>query len=61
MARRLISRGSLAARPPVDAGATGVLLGAGLLWCAGAGLGLEALDSVLAAAGVGAGAGALSA
>ena len=35
MARRLISRGSLAARPPADAGATGVLLGAGV----GAGLG----------------------
>ena len=30
MARRLISRGSLAARPPADAGATGVLLGAGV-------------------------------
>ena len=65
MARRLISRGSLAARPPADGGVTGVLIDAGLLCCAGvglgAGLGLEALGSVLAGAGVGAGAAALDA
>ena len=45
MARRLISRGSLAARPPADAGATGMLLGAGV------GAPLEALGSVFAATG----------
>jgi hypothetical protein len=57
MARRLISRGSLAARLPADAGTTGVLLGAAV----GAGLGLEALGSVFAATGVGAGAVTLAA